>query len=165
MDAIGLRELYDHHAWALDTVLGSAAHVPLEQAAAKPWEGVPSLNDALKHIVTAEHFWRWRWQGGEEPPPWGPPQPVAVVARSWRLVQAGTRAFLADLEDADLARPIELAQAVGGGRDTLGATIAHVLLHAGQHRAEAAALLSEYGHSPGELDYIVFLEARSLWID
>ena len=36
----------------------------------------------------------------------------------------------------------------------------HVLLHSAQHRAEAAVLLSDFGRSPGELDYIDFLEHR-----
>ena len=54
MDANGLRELYDHHASALDRVLAYALEVSPEQAVAKPWQGVPSLRDVLAHIVTAE---------------------------------------------------------------------------------------------------------------
>ncbi len=159
MNATGLRELYDHHAWATGKALACAAEVPPEQAAAKPWQGVPSLLDALAHIVTAERYWLLNWQGRE----WfalARPASVAEVAERWVLLQADARAFLAGLCDADLVRLLRLSEPIGGGRDTLAAGVTHVLLHAAQHRAEAAALLSEYGHSPGGLDYIDFLGTR-----
>ena len=159
MDAIGLRELYDHHAWAMGKVLARASAVTPEQAAAKPWEGVPSLQDALAHIVSAEGYWLSNWRSRERYVRFRP-ESVAAVARAWAALQAETRAFLAGLTDADLTRLLRLSEPIGGGRDTLAAGVTHVLLHAAQHRAEAAALLSEYGHSPGELDYIDFLGSR-----
>ena len=170
MDANGLRELYDHHASALDRVLAYALEVSPEQAVAKPWQGVPSLRDALAHIITAERVWLMRWQDGE-PPAWAKRHPdpwtVAEIVERWTVVQGETRAFLASLGEVELTRFLRMPRAfpdpfepVGRGRQTLAAGVMHVLLHAAQHRAEAAALLSEYGHSPGELDYIDFLESR-----
>lgn len=36
-------------------------------------------------------------------------------------------------------------------------TIVHVVMHGIQHRSEAAAILTGYGQSPGELDFDLFL--------
>jgi uncharacterized damage-inducible protein DinB len=37
-------------------------------------------------------------------------------------------------------------------------TIVHVVNHGTQHRSEAAAILTGYGQSPGELDFDLFLK-------
>ena len=155
----GLRELYDHHAWSMGTLLAHASEVSQEQAEAMPWKGVASIQDTLMHVVTAERYWLCNWKGAERPHfDW--PESVGDVAGHWMALQADTRTFLASLEDDNLERMLELREPIGGGRETLAAGIMHVLLHAAQHRAEAALLLSDLGRSPGELDYIDFLEHR-----
>jgi uncharacterized damage-inducible protein DinB len=37
-------------------------------------------------------------------------------------------------------------------------TILHIIFHGTQHRSEAAAILTGYGYSPGDLDFDVFLQ-------
>ena len=45
MDAVSLRDLYDHHAWSMDRLFARAAEVPQEQAARPPRsEGLPYLS-------------------------------------------------------------------------------------------------------------------------
>lgn len=143
----------------MGTLLAHAADVSQDQTEAMPWKGVASLEDTLTHIITAERYWLANWRG-EERPHFDWPESIAEVADHWIALQADSRAFLASLEEAELGRMLTLRQPIGGGRETLAAGIMHVLLHAAQHRAEAALLLSDFGRSPGELDYIDFLEHR-----
>jgi uncharacterized damage-inducible protein DinB len=35
--------------------------------------------------------------------------------------------------------------------------MAHLVNHGTQHRSEAAAMLTEYGYSPGDIDFIIYL--------
>ncbi len=155
MNATGLRELYDHHAWATGVVLARAAELPPDRT-----DG--PARDALAHILTAERFWLAHWRG-EERPDWRDLRrlPAAASAERWPLLQALTRAFLADQDDAALMRLHSLRTPIGQREGIpLWQMVAHVIQHGAQHRAEAAALLTAAGHSPGELDYIDFLEAR-----
>jgi uncharacterized damage-inducible protein DinB len=38
--------------------------------------------------------------------------------------------------------------------------MAHVITHGMQHKTEAAAILTGFGHSPGDIDLIVYLNER-----
>ena len=44
----------------------------------------------------------------------------------------------------------------------LDAGITHVIMHGAQHCAEAAEILTRLGYSPGQLDYMEFLDLREL---
>jgi uncharacterized damage-inducible protein DinB len=68
------------------------------------------------------------------------------------------RKYLAGLTDEALAGNIEYTRTEGTHFKTpLWQILLHVINHGTQSRSEAAVLLTQYGHSPGDLDYMVFL--------
>ena len=159
MNATGIRELYDHHAWATDVVVGRF----VESANQLPPDAATLIGRILGHVLVAERYWLFDFSGWARPPwlddraaTWTPPE----VSSRWVVVQSESRAFYGGLGDADLGAHVELHNPIGGGRDTLGNCITHVLLHGAQHRAEAALLLTQNGCSPGEVDFIDYLHWR-----
>ena len=159
MDPVALRDLYDHHAWSMDRLLARALEVPREQAA-QPWGAAGGLTAILDHILSAERAWLRRFQARSRVA-WVEAETVADVQGRWFVLQAEVRAFLAGLDPADLDRHI-VRNPHPRDRGTLGAGITHVIMHAAQHTAEAAELLTQLGHSPGQLDYMEFLDIREM---
>ena len=159
MDPVALRDLYDHHAWSMDRLLARALEVAPEQAA-QPWGAAGGLTAILDHILSAERAWLRRFQARSRVA-WVEAETVADVQGRWFVLQAEVRAFLAGLGPADLDRHI-VRNPLPRDRGTLGAGITHVIMHAAQHTAEAAELLTQLGHSPGQLDYMEFLDIREL---
>lgn len=76
----------------------------------------------------------------------------------WRAEEQAMQAFLGTLTDEHLNGPVRYTLESGTVRERILAhCLWHVVNHATQHRSEAAALLTHYGQSPGELDFTVFL--------
>ena len=68
------------------------------------------------------------------------------------------RDYLAGLTDDDLTGYVRYTTESGLKRERLlWHCLVHVVNHGTQHRSEAAAILTGYGCSPGELDFTVFL--------
>ncbi|MCI0550944.1 MAG: DinB family protein, partial [Anaerolineae bacterium] len=88
---------------------------------------------------------------------------LASFEAFWREEEAAMRAYLTNLSDDDLERHLRYKVDSGTERDrVLWHCLLHLVNHGTQHRSEAAALLTEYGHSPGDLDFTVFLNEYSL---
>ena len=68
------------------------------------------------------------------------------------------RAYLAGLTDDDLTGTIQYTRTEGvNSRHRYWQILLHVINHGTQSRSEAAVLLTQFGHSPGDLDYMIFL--------
>jgi uncharacterized damage-inducible protein DinB len=161
MDKRDLRTLYDYNYWANARVLQGAAAVTPEQFVAPGPVSHGSLRGALVHALGVEWLWRLRCQEGVSPSalPAAEEFPTAAgLAARWQAEEAAMRAFLDGLTDADVARPVTYRTTRGEPHtDPLWALLVHVVNHGTQFRAEAALLLTAYGHSPGDLDLIRFL--------
>lgn len=155
--------VYDYNYWARDRILAAAAQVTPEQYAAPAPFPYGSLRGTLLHILDAERSWRHQLQHGY----WTPDlleadyPTLSVLQEAWQPEEQAMRALLAGLSDADLDRTVQYPVEEGVIRvRVLWHCLVHVANHGTQHRAEAAALLTGYGHSPGDLDMTLFLNER-----
>ena len=154
-----IRTLFAYDRWATEKVLAvldgiddatwSASHVVDERG----------LGGILVHQLGATQRWRHGFlEDGVLSRPEREPLPtIEALQAAWAAEWGAIDAWLAGVEDAWLARDDEGIP--------FWLMLVHVINHGTQHRAEAAALLTQAGRSPGELDVIFFAEERAGWID
>ena len=81
---------------------------------------------------------------------------MEVLRGLWNSDEAEMRAWLAGMDDAELdARP---AGGRPGDRRTLRQYLLHIVTHAFQQQADAATLLTLAGQSPGNIEYLDFVD-------
>jgi uncharacterized damage-inducible protein DinB len=155
--------LYDYNYWANERILRTAENVSNTQFVAPAPFSWGGLRGTLVHTMSAEWVWRSRWQGVsptgflhvEDFPT------VAALGARWRDEETKMREFLATLTESDLTHVVNYKRTSGGASsEVLWQLMAHLVNHGTQHRAEAAAILSGLGHSPGDVDFIVFARER-----
>jgi uncharacterized damage-inducible protein DinB len=110
------------------------------------------LGDILVHHLGASQRWRHSFQQtGEEPEPELEPLPTTDELRKrWDAEWAVVDAWLPTVTEGFIAYVHEGVP--------VWQMLVHVVNHGTQHRAEAAALLTGEGRSPGELDMINYAE-------
>ena len=157
--------IYEYNYWANKKILIASANVTYEQFAASAAFPYGGLHGTLLHILEAEWSWRALFQkieGASELLSTEYPDLSAIETR-WRAEETAMRTYLASLRDEDMESHLRYTTDEGLKRDRiLWHCLLHVVNHGTQHRSEAAALLTDYGSSPSDLDLTVFLnEHRS----
>ncbi|MBI3913861.1 MAG: DinB family protein, partial [Chloroflexi bacterium] len=161
MDREFFLTLFDYGYWARDRLLQGAAKVTDEEFTKPLSKGYGSLRATLVHTIGAEWLWLARWQGEplKNPPREEELSTLALIRERWQNEEANLRAFLAKMTDGDLSRDIEYRNQRG---ETFARPLWHsmtqVIHHGTQHRAEVAAMLTDFGHSPGNLDFLVYVD-------
>lgn len=158
--------LFDYNRWCNGRILDAAARLTDEQFLAPGAFPHGGLRGTLVHTLFAEWMWRMRWQGTSSGHHhrWRPEEfpTCATLQARWMEEEALLMEFLAGLTDHRVQSALDYTS-TEGGRHTrrLWQTMAHVVNHGTQHRAEAAAILTALGRSPGDIDLIVFMNQRA----
>jgi uncharacterized damage-inducible protein DinB len=164
MNINDIQLLYKYNAWANARIFDAASNVTPEQFLAPAPFPHGGLRDTLTHILFAEWLWRKRWEG-DSPTKWILPEefPTFESLRArWDEETQALNEFVLSVTDERLNSVFHYKTTGGDPKeDMLWHVMAHVVNHGTQHRAEAAAMLTDSGHSPGDLDLIVFLRENS----
>ncbi len=110
------------------------------------------------HILGAEETWLARIQGRTARAAIWPSGSLKDVLKLRKEVAESYRAFLAELENADLARMVDYRNSAGISFSTsVGDILFHVMLHGQYHRGKVNVLLRQSGLPPVPTDYIAFV--------
>lgn len=152
MQVSDIRALYDYHYWATGRILDQARRLTPDQLTAPPLYANRTVRALLVHSLDVEQDWRRGCQGlvatRSAPLPETNFPTVEAIAARWADEEREMRVWLAGLTDADL-----LPSFAGC---PIWQILVHVANHGMQHRTEAAVLLTNHGHSPGDLDFYFF---------
>ena len=155
MQADEIRFLFGYDRWATRRVL--AVLDDLDPAVWNRTDVVDErgLGAILVHHLGASQRWRHGFQDtGESPEPELDPLPtIDQLLERWDVEWATVDAWLPTVTEDFVAYVHEGVP--------VWQMLVHVVNHGTQHRAEAAALLTIEGRSPGELDLIFYAEEQA----
>jgi uncharacterized damage-inducible protein DinB len=156
-----IRTFYEYNTWANARILATTAELTNAQFVAPGSASFSSVRDTLVHTMWAQWNWLLRWRGEPNPPHFDPADyaDVAAVRARWDEIDSETHAFVAQVDDAALDG---ICRYVNSRNEPMAYPLwqqmLHQVNHGTQHRSEVAVILTEYGHSPGWMDLIVYLD-------
>ena len=161
MTADLVRTLYRYNAWATARIFQAATPLSAAELAAPSGASFSSVRETLVHIMAAQWIWLARWKGtspttfldAREFPD------LASLRARWDELEAETQRFVETLTDSDLSRVVEYRNTRGERwAYPLWQQVVHQVNHATYHRGEVAATLTQLGHSPGDLDLLIYID-------
>jgi uncharacterized damage-inducible protein DinB len=156
--------LFQYNAWSNAKILDAAADIEREQFCAPAPFPHGGLRGTLVHALFAEWVWRHRWEGTapaynyrfnlEDFPT------IETLRARWADEEAQLMNFVGSLTDEKLYSTVKYVSTEGYPHErVLWESMAHLVNHGTQHKTEAAAILTGMGHSPGDIDLIVYLNS------
>ena len=161
MNKQDIRILYQYNQWANAKILNAAAHVTQDQYLAPASFPHGGLRGTLVHALFAEWIWRNRWEGTSPTRRLKPEEfpTIESLRTRWLEEEKQLMDFVDRVTDEKLDNTFSYTNTSGKPlTKILWQAMAHLVNHGTQHRTEAAAILTDFGHSPGDIDLIYFLE-------
>jgi uncharacterized damage-inducible protein DinB len=152
--------LYKYNQWTNKKILDAVAKVTQEQFLAPAPFPHGGLRGTLVHALFAEWIWRNRWEGTSPTVRLKPddfPTFEALRAR-WAEEEKLLMAFVENVTEERLNNKFSYRATDGTPhKRVLWQAMAHLVNHGTQHKTEAAAMLTDLGQSPGDIDMILYL--------
>lgn len=158
-----IQTLYRYNQWANTRILDTAAKLSPEQFIAPAEYPHRYLCGVLVHTLFAQWIWLKRWNGESPTTRLNPDDfPTFASLRSrWQEEEAKLMEFAENVTENKLNAPFYYTSTEGVKYENLlWESMAHVVNHGMQHRSESAAILTELGFSPGDLDLILFTRKK-----
>ncbi len=170
-----IKLLYDYNDWVDARILAACARVSPEQYAAPTscGTGRGGLRATMVHILDSTWQQRITFQGYYQEPLADEAAydatelhedafpTFAALRERWMIEQRELRAVIDALTDETLNSVIRYVIPGAVREHVVWEILVDIIIHATQHRSEAAVLLTNYGQSPGDYDFTMFLNERA----
>ena len=168
-----IKLLYEYNDWADTRLLAACAKASPEHYAAPNPYGHGSLRATMVHIL--DNIWQQRitLQGYYQEPLANEAAydatelhedaipTFAALQERWMIEQQEMRAYLDTLTEETLNSTIRYVIPGAIRERVVWHILIDLIIHATQHRSEAAMLLTSYGQSPGDFDLTLTLHKRA----
>ncbi len=156
--------IFDHLYWTRDRILDAAASPGVTWPGTAP-KDLLDLRATLVHELDVE--WSWRRRLTSADPTEFPPEDVELVAEDFPTVDSIRERWIGDEMEMRAWLGSLSAKALDGpcaaehtGSHPLWWHLQHLYTHGLQQLSNAAWMLTADGHSPGDLDFLGFVESR-----
>ena len=166
MDKDHLLSLIDYNYWANGLIVRTAERLS-EAQFTQPTDISPkSVREIMMHILFAEWIWRNRMSGHspdmDEVAAVYQPEKYATLrelTHAWFDEEMMMRDLVESLSEEKLGEMCSYKAASTGEpfEQSYLQILSHVVNHGTQHRSEVALILTMLGHSPGDMDYVIYL--------
>ena len=152
--------LYRYNQWSTGLILDAASKATEAEFLAPASFPHGGLRSTLVHTLFAEWLWRNRWEGTSPVQRLKPEEfpTLESLTERWAEEEKRLMAFVNSVTDEQLNQMVQYNNLQGQPQERiLWQMMAHLVNHGTQHKTEAAAMLTGFGHSPGDIDMIYFL--------
>jgi uncharacterized damage-inducible protein DinB len=156
--------LVEYNSWANQRVLGRTASLTLEQLKQPTGLSHGSLLSTLIHIIDTQWFWRSACQEGK--------LPVELLSEEqfpdmkslrtfWKEEDERLHIYVSSLADEQLEDDVQYVWPRAKPRSKkLWHVLTHIVNHGTHHRSEVGQYLGLLGHSPRDLDFIIYISRQ-----
>lgn len=158
-----ITEIYDFNCWGRDLILNTAEAITSSQFVQATNFPHTTIKRTLIHVLSAEYTYRIRcqmmpksWLKEEQFPD------LKSIREYWLNEEREMRKYLSHMADADLPELVRYQTSSGDEYErTRQVILTQLFFHGMQHRSELAQMLTEFGRSPGDIDYTVYRDSLS----
>ena len=152
------KTLFNYHFHINERLLAGAAELSDADLREDPGYGRGSIHGLLFHLLGVSHGWREGLETGIRPSslPIEDYPTVEALQAGFQQEKAKWESHFQNIDDDTIQANTDLTW----GENTMSfpywRVLNHLIIHGTQHQSELAQLLTEKGHSPGDLDFIFF---------
>jgi uncharacterized damage-inducible protein DinB len=150
--------LFSYHWHTTQQLLDFATQLSNEEYFSKTddWD---SFHQIFFHLLRANQGWRGALETGTQQKPLNKKDfsDLAVLKVGFEAEKAAWDSYLEKLRVSELQEPVILRRSSGEERTfILWRVLHHLVIHGMQHHSEIAHRLTNFGYSPGNIDFIFF---------